>query len=1438
MSGNSAPTIDELRKEAESIGLTKIEDIRQYITERQTFFRDERIAKRQEAAEEREAAANAAAAQAKERQAIREAEERQAIRDHELALATARVENSTGSSIGSVNSIQYAAPRLPAYKEGDDITDYLIVFESVAELLHIPRGNWAIHLGPLLSGKAVKIYTTIDSAARGDYDCLKRSLLDGFGKTVDSYRRDFKSLRPKNEDTGRQFAVQLGRLFDLWINASKIDHTYKELFDFCIRDQFMNAINPEARTYIRDHRAKTFDDTMELYDNWTANHNYPNQKSVGNYSTRRRFDDTAKRNSVMPKYDRNTRPKDSSQMQCYHCREWGHISTNCPRLKDDSSIPDRVQLIGEDVSHDPEQEADVKEDTGEQVLFTFDDTQPRKFMSTGYLNGQSVPAVWRDTGCSCVMVSDKAISNYKIDPNKPLVTVYDYLGRSSKFPKCKVYLKCNYYEGFVDAVIAPLKFCDVLVGNIPGVKDPDLSHSCQIVTRSKQRINIHPLILPEIKGSILSPEEFLKIQGNCQSLTKFHERARDKIVTSNSHGEVRFFYNYGLLYREFISSSGRNNKITALVVPSICRQCVLETSHEAPLSGHFSFRKTELKVRTDFWWPGMNGEIKSFCRSCDLCQKLNLRSVKRVPMMKVPIIAEPFHRVSIDLVGPLSPASTGGHKYILTLIDIATSFPEAIPLKNIDSISVGEALLTIFSRVGIPKEIHSDLGTQFTSDLMQELQRLLGVHPIFNTPYHPMSTGRIERMHSTLKGVLRKLCQLKPDEWHRYLTPTLFALRELPSDRTGYSAFELLYGRKVRGPTAVLRDLWENPNILSDNRTIYQYLIELRERLTEGASVAAKQAELSRDKYKTYFDLKSQDRKLEVGEEALILLPDSSHKLLMSWKGPFKVLERRNRVNYLISEDGKPKLYHINLLKKYCRRNNNINIENATGEIPAGVPIPNLEFAQSSVISDQRESPEESEVVTLYSGESENIDICLKLSDRERYDLEELIGQFSSIFSNIPGCTDVISHKIRVNTLNPVRSKIYPIPLNLKQDFEKEVDTLLEQKIIQPSSSPYCSPPILVTKPEGGKRMAVDYRSVNSVTEFDAEPAPRLEEELHRFGSAKYFSQLDLCKAYYQVKMDPESIKYTAFPTHRGLMEFVRMPFGLVTACSTYMKLMRKVFGDLPNVSFYFDNILIFSDTWAHHLQILCQVFTRLKYYGLTVKPSKCTFGYESVEYLGFEIGKGSLKPLVNKSEAISNMPVPKTKSQVRSFLGTCQFYSKFIANFSTITAPLSNLLRKEVREPLELNPDGVKSFETLKELLTSAPILRLPDINRPFVLRTDASAVGVGGVLLQYHDSIPHPVAYGSRKLMPRETRYSTVERELLGVMFAINRFKYYLLGKSFILEVDHRPLVYLKRFKGENPRLMRWALSLQAFDFHIVYIAGKDNVGADLLSRSFEVG
>ena len=469
---------------------------------------------------------------------------------------------------------------------------------------------------------------------------------------------------------------------------------------------------------------------------------------------------------------------------------------------------------------------------------------------------------------------------------------------------------------------------------------------------------------------------------------------------------------------------------------------------------------------------------------------------------------------------------------------------------------------------------------------------------------------------------------------------------------------------------------------------------------------------------------------------------------------------------------------------------------------------------------------------------------CLKLNEKppvistnlncsQIKELNVIFDKHRDVFSSIPGCTATVEHDIELITNEPIRPKLYPVPLHLKPHFEREVDVLFDMGIIQPSNSPYCSPCVMVAKPDFSYRLTIDYTALNAVTKFDAEPPCYVEESLHKFANAKYLSTLDLSKAYYQIKMKESAMPLTAFPTHRGLMEFTRMPFGLVCAVPSYIRLMRVVLEGLEDTSFYFDNIFVHSKTWSDHINSLEALLARLAAHGLTVKPSKCSFAVNEIDYLGFRVGMNEIKPQESKLSAISELSPPTTKKSLRSLLGLISYYSKFINNYSSLTAPLTDLLKKEVREPLRWGEVESKNLQTIKTILCSKPVLRLPDSALPFVLRTDASNTAVGAILLQYHDGIAHPVAYASRKLLERESNYSTIERECLAIIFGISKFNFYLIASEFLLEVDHRPLVYLQKMKNTNSRLMRWSLLLQPYRFRIVYITGATNFGADLLSR-----
>ena len=271
----------------------------------------------------------------------------------------------------------------------------------------------------------------------------------------------------------------------------------------------------------------------------------------------------------------------------------------------------------------------------------------------------------------------------------------------------------------------------------------------------------------------------------------------------------------------------------------------------------------------------------------------------------------------MDLVGPISPPSEKGHRYILTLVDYATRYPEAVPLKNIETETVAEALLDMYSRLVIPEEVLSDLGTQFVSKCMEEVSRLLSTKRLTTTPYHPICNGLVERFKGALKKMLRRLCNELSCQWHRFVNPLLFAYREAPLEATGFSPFELLYGRTVRGPVQILKELWTGETDKTEVKTSYQYVLELREGLDNTMKIAQEEMLKSRKKNKTLYDRRAKRREFQADDKVLLLPPTEANKLLMQRKGPYEIISRCGKGNvYRVEVNRKVKTFHANILKK------------------------------------------------------------------------------------------------------------------------------------------------------------------------------------------------------------------------------------------------------------------------------------------------------------------------------------------------------------------------------------------------------------------------------------------------------------------------------------------------------------------------------------------
>ena len=1061
--------------------------------------------------------------------------------------------------------------------------------------------------------------------------------------------------------------------------------------------------------------------------------------------------------------------------------------------------------------------------------------------------------MFRDPGCTTVLVKEKLVPKCKFTGK--LVDLKMANSQVFRYPEALVDVVSPYYTGRTLAVCVPNPIYDLVIGAIDGSTDGVSTEVSAVATRlqselEEKKSRAPPKLKVKEVISLMQKEKIGKLQAEDKTLNRIFEYAKTEKIFSKKENESHCFVVInGILYRR-LKRSGQNSD--QLVVPEQFRDAVMELAHDSLMSGHLGIQKTTARIQGNFFWPGMSVQIARFCRSCDACQRtVDKGRVKKVKMGRMPLIQEPFQRVAVDLVGPIEPRASDGSRYILTIVDYATRYPEAVALKNIDSVTVAEALLSVFSRVGIPKEILSDRGTQFTSDIMKEFHRLLAIKSITTTPYHAMCNGLVERFNGVLKKMLKRMCSEQPKMWPRYIDPLLFAYREVPQSSTKFSPFELVYGHTVRGPLNLLRDLWENEdNAIEDStKTTYEHVVDMRERLQDTCKLAQEELQKAGDSYQFYYDKNASKREVSEGDKVLLLLPTSHNKLLMQWQGPFDVIRKVNRYNFVLNVNGNERRYHINMLKQYHERTDrdfNVN-DYAVGQEHCGkanASVPDVqdvdddeydEIACVAVINDGDEG--EDEIIVLPSDvqteDMSMVKVNNELSEEQKKDVSRILEEYKDIFTDVPGRTDVIEHVISLSSKGPVRSKPYPLPYALQQDMDEEVERMLKLGVIEGSNSPYATPLVAVKKKDGSNRVCLDFRKINKLTVFDSEPMPDQNLIMTHISKSKYFTKIDLSKGYWQTPLEKQSREITAFQTNKGLMQFVAMPFGLVNSGATFNRMMRKLFNNLKNVEIFVDDILVHSRDWEEHKVTLKLVLSILRKALLTVRPSKTEIAYFAVEYLGSKVGKGVTQTTEEKVSKILNVEIPKTKKEVRSFLGLAGYYRQYIPDYATIAAPLTDLTKKTQPNNVNWELCHQESFEKLKNILSTYPIVKLPDLTKDFVLQVDASNVGLGAILLQYVDGERWPVQYASRKLKGAELHYGTIEKECLAVIWAVKKFYQYLFGKAFIIESDHQPLIYLESANHINDRLMRWAMFMQQFRYTIRNIPGKENVGPDCLSR-----
>ena len=741
--------LNALKDYGVSLGL-KDSALADFVKEQQALQRDERNAERELEKKrlEHDAEREKVSVELEKEKLWYEIEQLRVEKEFESQRVDSTARNETDRS--DLGLVKPKIPKLPVFDDSrDEMDSYLLRFERYAESQHWDQANWAINLSALLRGKALDVYALMPKSDALDYDILKRALLRRFELTDDGFKKKFRACRPEPCETFSQFAVRLSSYFDRWIEMAKAGRTFEGLYDLMLRDQFYHVCGHDLRLFLKERVPENLSKMAELADQFKDARNISALQVISKGKASDKKTDQAKKSENVDQKEKNDK-KDryipNSERKCFRCHKFGHIASECKSkqsgnkvsqvLSDSKSKNNPEAKVSFVVTLPTDSVVDSKMSQSPTTLSTACQRNSNFNMpiSAGYINGKPV-TVLRDTGCNGIVARKSKVPQGNIvTDKKQTCTLAD--GSKVTVPVAIVSIDTPYLQGDYEVWCMENPVYDLIVGNVSEARPadkPDPEWQVSVVETRQQRRNkdkpYPALKVPDVIKDEIEPEVMRRAQEEDRTLAKPREYASQNTTHNKKNGKVRWYRKRGLLFREFVMKEGEIDKVfVQLVVPQKFRETIMKLAHDSLFAGHLGTQRTVARVTAEFYWPGIQSDVRRFCQSCDICQRtLQKGKTSKVPLERMPLIDEPFQRVAVDLVGPLSPVTEKGNRYILTLVDYATRYPEAIALPGIETERVAEALMEMFSRIGVPREMLTDMGSQFTSSLMSEVSRLISL---------------------------------------------------------------------------------------------------------------------------------------------------------------------------------------------------------------------------------------------------------------------------------------------------------------------------------------------------------------------------------------------------------------------------------------------------------------------------------------------------------------------------------------------------------------------------------------------------------------------------------------------------------------------------------------------------------------------------------------